>query len=265
MRSAEELNAAVAAIRRLHESLVVLRVRPDGPLPPALPGQHTTLGFPDPGPGDEEMIRRVFSISSSILDDGLTRLLDPARVDFHEFYIALDGTGFAHRLSGMKPGDRLCMGPEARGSYTVGSLPADADAVFCATGTGEAPHNRMIERLLRRGHRGRIATVVCCRRRRDLGYDRVHRRLEEMFGSYTYLPMTTREEGGPRRHIQDLFLSGDFQRRTGLPLAPDGTHVFLCGNSGMVGRPRETEEGLVYPEEPGMVEVLTTRFGFRIT
>jgi ferredoxin--NADP+ reductase len=164
----------------------------------------------------------------------------------------------------MKTGDRLWMSPEIRGSYTLGSLPTDADAVFCATGTGEAPHNRMIEHLLREGHRGRIVTVVCCRRLQDLGYDQVHRRLLEMFESYSYIPMTTREVDGPRRHIQDLFLSGDLQSRSGLRLDPARTHVFVCGNAGMVGRPRETAEGLAYPEGPGMVEVLTTRFGLRI-
>jgi ferredoxin--NADP+ reductase len=266
MKENLEPNATVSVIRWLHESLAILRVRPDGPLPAADPGQHTTLGFSVASPGaGEEMIRRIFSISSSILDDGLERLRDPARVDFHEFYIALDGTTLADRLSGMMPGHRIWMSPDVKGSYSTASLPVDADVVFCATGTGEAPHNRMIEELLRRKHRGRIVSVVCCRRQQDLGYDPVHRRLLEMFSNYTYLPMTTREGSGPRRHIQDLFVSGDFQNRSGLPLDSRRTHVFLCGNSGMVGRPQETAGGIVYPEGPGMVEVLTGDFGFRIT
>jgi len=265
MEKAPVPNASVAAIRWNHESLAILRVRPDGPLLHADPGQHTTLGFFAGSTGaGEEMIRRVFSISSSILDDGLERLLDRSRVDDREFYIALDGTTLPDRVTGLKPGDRLWMSPEAGGSYTLGPLPADADIVFCATGTGEAPHNRMIEALLRGRHRGRIVSVVCCRRRQDLGYDSVHRHLLKMFGNYTYLPMMTREGNGPRRHIQDLFVSGDFQSRTGLALDPGRTHVFLCGNSGMVGHPQETGEGIAYPEGPGMVEVLTTRFGFRI-
>jgi ferredoxin--NADP+ reductase len=258
-------NASVAVIRWIHESLAILRVRPDGPLLPADPGQHAGLGFFAAPVGDgEEMIRRVFSISSSILDDGLERLLDRSQLDDREFYIALDGTTLTNRLTGLKPGDRLWMSPEAAGSYTLGPLPPDADIVFCATGTGEAPHNRMIEALLRGKHRGRIVSAVCCRRRQDLGYDPVHRRLTKIFRNYAYLPVLTREGNGPRHHIQDLFVSGDFQSRTGLALDPGRTHIFLCGNSGMVGRPEETEEGIVYPEGAGMVEVLTTRFGFRI-
>jgi ferredoxin--NADP+ reductase len=264
-------NATVAWLRRIHDQLLILRVRPDGPLPSSQPGQHTMLGFyggekslPEDTRPPEEPIRRIFSLSSSILDDGGESLLDPARVDYHEFYIALDSTALAQRADRLAVGVRLWMSPQIRGSYILGSPAQDDSVVLCATGTGEAPHNRMIEELLRRQHRGRIVSVICCRRREDLGYDRLHRRLVELFPGYGYLPVTTRDLPGPRRHIQDLLLSGDLQREAGIPLDPKRTHVFLCGNAGMVGRPREVEGKTVYPDEPGMVELLETRFGFRV-
>src|SRR5437868_4928735 len=97
----ERYNAAVVHLVRPHPELMMLRVRPDFPMPAHEPGQYTTLGLGNweprfPGcqeemlkPGDEaKVVRRAYSISCPILADD-DSLLDRHKVDWIEFYIVL--------------------------------------------------------------------------------------------------------------------------------------------------------------------------------
>ena len=94
-------NATVVRLVKIHGDLLVMRVRPDFPLPRHRPGQYTVLGLGlweprFPGcqeeqlrPGDEAKLgRRSYSISCSVLDDQ-GELLDLERADWLEFYIVL--------------------------------------------------------------------------------------------------------------------------------------------------------------------------------
>ncbi len=277
-------NATVARLVKIHGDLMLLRVRPDFPLPKHRPGQYTVLGlglweprFPgcqeeDLGPGDEAKLgRRSYSISCPILDDD-GRLLEPA--DWLEFYIVLvRDTGGAKaplltpRLFMLREGDRLHLGEKITGHYTLeGVKPTDA-VVFLSTGTGEAPHNYMLWELLTRGHQGPILNACCVRYRRDLGYLPTHEKLMARHPNYKYLSLTTREGVGPggKVYIQDLITSGELDRQVGRPLDPAATHVYLCGNPKMIGIPekdRETGETR-FPKPAGAIEVLTRR-GFII-
>src|ERR1700682_107484 len=86
-------NATVVHLRQVHEDLMIVRIKPDFPVPPHKPGQYSTLGMGQweprvpgcqeevPKPGDEtKLIRRAYSLSSSILDEH-GNLLDLPRMD----------------------------------------------------------------------------------------------------------------------------------------------------------------------------------------
>src|SRR5262245_19794135 len=241
-------NATVARLIKLHGDLMLLRVRPDFPLPKHRPGQYTVLGlglweprFPgcqeeDLSPGDEAKLgRRSYSISSPILDDD-GQLLDLARTGWLEFYIVLvRDTGspeaplLTPRLFMLREGDRLYLGEKITGHFTLeGVKPTDA-VVFLSTATGEAPHNYMLWELLTRGHQGPILNACCARYRRDLGYLPIHEKLMVRHPNYRYLTLTTREGLGPggKVYIQDLISSGELDRQLGRPLDPATTHVYL--------------------------------------
>src|SRR5438874_10084296 len=94
-------NATIVYLKRIHEDLMVVRVRPDFAVPAHKPGQYGTLGlghweprYPGcqeemPKPGDEKkLIRRAYSLSSSIIDEQGS-LFDLPRMDWLEFYIVL--------------------------------------------------------------------------------------------------------------------------------------------------------------------------------
>jgi ferredoxin--NADP+ reductase len=280
-------NGTVAHLRRVNPDLMILRVRPDFGVPPHQPGQYTTLGlgkweprFPgcqeeELGEGEERrLIRRSYSMSSPILgDEG--RLLDADKVDWLEFYIVLvSGTedparapGLTPRLFMLREGDRLQIGEQIAGYFTLEGVRPTDTVLFLSTGTGEAPHNYMLWQLLKSGHRGRIVSVCCVRRRADLAYLPTHERLVRDFPQYTHLPLTTREpdQAGNKVYIQDLITSGRLAEVLGAPLDPRSTHVYLCGNPKMIGvKVKDPVSGeRSYPASVGAIEVLEKRFGFQ--
>src|SRR5258708_34842864 len=94
-------NATLVRLEKPHSDLMLLRVRPDFPLPVHKPGQYSTLGlgFWEPRipgcdeetlqPGEErKLARRAYSISCSVLADG-GALLDLDRTAWLECYIVL--------------------------------------------------------------------------------------------------------------------------------------------------------------------------------
>jgi ferredoxin--NADP+ reductase len=282
----QKYNATVVHLHKPNSDLMIVRVRPDYPLPRHRPGQYTSLGmgyweprFPgcqeeELAPAEESRLcRRAYSISCSILDDN-HELLDLEHADWLEFYIVLvrdaspaKAPALTPRLFLLRQGERLFLGEKITGHFTLEGVKPDDSIVFLSTGTGEAPHNYMVWELLRNNHRGRILSACCVRYRRDLGYEPAHLRLMARHSHYTYLPLTTREAtpGGQKVYIQHLITSGELERQLGKPIDPANTHVYLCGNPKMIGLPekdRETGEER-FPQPPGVVELLTRR-GFQL-
>lgn len=277
-------NASVVLLRKLHSDLMILRLRPDFAIPVHRPGQYTTLGLGYweprfPGcqeemiqPGDEtKLVRRAYSISSSVLDEQGSLLADSR--DWLEFYIvlvrdsgSLQSPGLTPRLFLLRESDRLYVGEKITGHYTVEGVPSQDVVLFLSTGTGEAPNNYMLWELLRRGHSGPILAACCVRYRKDLGYLDQQNQLMRKYPNYTYLSLTTREADNRNQkvYIQDLIASGQMEDRLRRPLDPKRTHVYLCGNPKMIGVPTKdpTTGGRIYPQPLGVIEILEKR-GFR--
>jgi ferredoxin--NADP+ reductase len=281
----QQYNATVTWLNKPHSDLMVMRVRPDYPLPAHKPGQYSTLGMGYWEPRHEgtqpevvaekdmgKVVKRAYSISCSVLEDG--KLLDRTDADWLEFYIVLvrDSTkekppALTPRVFMLKEGDRLFLGEKITGHFTLDPVRPDDTVLFLSTGTGEAPHNYMLWQLLRDGHRGRILAACCVRYRRDLGYLPIQEELVRRYPNYTYLPLTTREADtiGNKVYIQDLITSGQLEDRLGQALDPARTHVFLCGNPAMIGVPvKDPATGqYAYPKPVGVVELLERR-GFQV-
>jgi ferredoxin--NADP+ reductase len=282
----QKYNATVVRLHKLHSDLLTVRIRPDFPRPAHKPGQYTVLGlgFWEPRiPGCQEehldpanlgkLARRAYSISCPVLDDE-GHLLDVEQTDWLEFYIVLvresdrpQPPALTPRLFLLREGERLHLGETITGHYNLDGVEPDHTVLFLSTGTGEAPHNYMLWQLLNRKHPGRILSACCVRYQRDLGYRHLHETLMARYPNYTYVPLLTREPSvaGQKVYIQDLITSGELERTLGQPLDPARTHVYLCGNPKMIGVPEknpETGEG-VYPQPPGVIEILTRR-GFQM-
>jgi ferredoxin--NADP+ reductase len=280
-------NATITYLRWIHSDLMVLRVRPDFPRPMYQAGQYCTLGLAYFEPRTEgcqtetipeadwaKLVRRSYSISSSIYRDGSDDIRDIHQDDWMEFYVVLvrenpDGRvpALTPRLFNLKVGSRLQVGEKIVGNFTLAPVKRPTDAVvFLSTGTGEAPHNSMTAELLRTGHTGPILNACCVRYARDLGYLEIQQRLMRQFPHYKYLPLTTRENtpGGSKKYIQDLIVNDELSPILGRKLDPATTHVFLCGNPKMIGIPYKDKEtgAWKYPQPFGVIEALE-RLGFR--
>ncbi|MDH4115915.1 MAG: hypothetical protein OEX04_10640 [Acidimicrobiia bacterium] len=274
-------NATITHFDFSHEDLWVIRVRPDQRDTVHRPGQYATLGLgyweprvdgADEGLSDEQrskMIRRSYSISSRIFDEHgyLVDAGEEAEVEFYIVHVRPSGDripALTPRLAGKRVGDRIYLGPKIAGRYTLDPLTdPEADVVFLATGTGEAPHNAMITELFRKGHRGRIVSAVTVRRLMDLGYLEQHRALERHHANYAYITLPTREPGVPKRYIQDLLRDGEMEGLLQHGLDPRRTHVFLCGNPAMIGLPEWDGGTPHFPDDEGVVGILHER-GFQI-
>jgi ferredoxin--NADP+ reductase len=279
-------NATVVWLRKPNPDLMILRIRPDYPLAPHKPGQYSSigLGFWEPRhpgcqeealqPGEEgKVVRRAYSISSSILEDA-GRLLNRDGVNWLEFYVVLvrdsdkpQPPALTPRLFMLREGDRLFLGEKITGHFTLDPVKPGDTVLFLSTGTGEAPNNYMLWELLRHEHPGRILSACCVRYRRDLAYVAIHEELMRRYPHYTYLTLTTREADTVQHkvYIQDLITSGQLEERLGQALDPARMHVYLCGNPKMIGVPtkdRETGQR-VYPRPQGVVEILEKR-GFQV-
>jgi len=274
-------NAEVVAIRNPHPDVAILRVRPDKPIQPYSPGQWTQLGLgmweprcpgcPEDSLDEDQqrmMVKRPYSLSSPMLLEKEDTLW-PESDNTFEFFLSVapelgvgtSGPALTARLFALQEGSRLWVDSEPKGNYTLDEVRTTQDVVFLATGTGEAPHNRMVWELLRNGHKGHVASAVTVRKQADLVYRTVHERLEQMFPNYRYVPIATQEPTVVGSRLQNMLESGLLEEKLGTDLDPESTHVFLCGNPGMLGRPTQEEgsDELVFPKPPGMIELLHKR------
>jgi ferredoxin--NADP+ reductase len=264
---------------------MILRVRPDAGVPKHRPGQYSTLGMGHwepraPGcqdeimkPGEErKLIRRAYSISSSILDDA-GDLPDRTGQDWLEFYIVLvrhaekAPPALTPRLFTLKEGDRVFMGEKIAGHYTLDTVKPTDNILFLSTGTGEAPHNYLLWELLHKKHQGKILAACCVRYKRDLGYLSIQEEVARRYPNYTYLSLTTREADtvSHKVYVQDLLTSGQLEEHLGDTLDPGRTHVYLCGNPKMIGVPNvdRTTGAISFPKPLGVIEILS-KHGFQM-
>lgn len=280
----EHYNATITYIREIHEKLWILGVLPDTGMPSFEAGQYATLGLgfweprldglvEDLSPEQaRKLARRSYSISSPMIEkDGrLVLLADETAVEIYVVLVERDWQEqpalLTPRLFLKQEGDKLYMGRKIAGRYRLDKMSdPEADVFFLSTGTGEAPHNRMIVELLDAGHAGRITSACTARYWRDLAYVEEHRELERRYPNYRYLPLTTREPENRdgKVYIQDLISNGTFEEVVGSDLDATRMHFFLCGNPAMIGLPEWKDDQPEFPDVVGVAELLTER-GFTL-
>ena len=276
-------NATIVERIDAHSDLARFRIRPDAGIPAFEPGQYVALGLgnweprlkgtqPDEVPEKRlrKLSRRAYSISCPMLD-GDDRLAPVDSVDYLEFYVTLVRQAdspdkkppvLTPRLFNLAPGDRIEVQKKITGQYVLSEINPEDTILMLGTGTGEAPHNAMVAKLLSQQHRGMIVNVTSVRRRTDLAYAVEHKKLMTRYANYRYLPFTTRDPENldpshpgfvGKQYLQQLYTSGRLAEAAGDRLDPANTHVFLCGNPAMIGY---VPPGADPPDRPGMLPLL---------
>jgi ferredoxin--NADP+ reductase len=237
-----KLNARVALKDELTPRLMIMRIVADGwQLPDFKPGQFTVLGLPESAPrcslsepemspaDPHKLIRRAYSIASSSLTH-----------EYIDFYISLVTSGaLTPRLFNLNIGDPLWLSPKVTGMFTLDQVPAGKHVVMVATGTGLAPYMSMLSTHLKCGGARRFAVLHGAYHSWDLGYHSELLTLQHLCSNLTYVTTIDRPDQEPvpwTGHVgwvQDLWTKGVITTAWGFRLAPDNTHVFLCGNPAM--------------------------------
>lgn len=229
-------NATVARRRDVDAGVRVLWIRPDaGGIQPFEPGQFVQLGWPKPEDPDGPPPTRVrwnkrsYSIASS-----------PAESDAYELCLALVPHGaLTPRLFDLDVGARVWCDDAPKGHFTLERIPEGRHLVCVATGTGIAPFVSMLRRY-RGTARWRKLSILCgARSSGDLAYEAELRDAARADASVRYAGVVSREPGssawtGARGRVQALLEDDAFRAIADEPLAPDGTHVLLCGNPAMI-------------------------------
>lgn len=246
-----ESNATVEARLEVSDGLMILRVRPDGDAFSFKPGQYTVLGLQD---ASGRWIRRAYSIASA------NRPGEPL-----EFYVALVNEGaLTPLLFNLQVGDRLYVSPKAAGLFTLDRIEGDKDAVLVATGTGLAPYMSMLRSQMTCGIGRRFVVLHGARFSWELGYRGALEILAKECKNFFYLPSITRPKEDPSwngltGYLQDLLVSGDVEKRSGIALLPERTEIFLCGNPAMIqaASDRLIERGFVRDQgkTPGTLHI----------
>jgi ferredoxin--NADP+ reductase len=238
-----ETNAVVTQRIDAAPGLMILRVAPDGwKLPDFTPGQFAVIGLPgraprtpwsDPEekpPDPDRMIRRAYSIASSSLSR-----------DHLELFITLVRSAeLTPRLFALQAGDRLWLGPKLTGMFTMREVPHDQHIVMVATGTGMAPYMSMLRTELAGPAPRRYAVLAGARHSWDLAYSAELVTMARLAPKLAYLPTVSRPQeepapwGGATGYVQALWTGGALERAWGFRPTPRDTHVFLCGNPGMI-------------------------------
>src|SRR5262249_48139491 len=213
---------------------MILRVAPVGwAFPEFEPGRYVSLGLfgsalrstlaerESLAPEPEKLIRRPYSIASS-----------PENRAFLEFYINLVPAGaLTPRLFNIGVGDQIWLGSKVAGSFTLKSVPEEANVILIATGTGLAPYVSMLTSSPGLDRRRPIALIHGVRQSGDLGYQSVFTTLQNHRRNFTYLPVVSRPQlevsswTGAIGHVQDVWNSDALEQAWGARPNPENSHV----------------------------------------
>jgi ferredoxin--NADP+ reductase len=237
-----EENATLIGRVDITPQLVILRIRPDGGVGDFTPGQYVLLGLPRSAPRipeateeeapstpDGKLIRRAYSISSGSLER-----------DCLEFYVSLVTNGeLTPRLFALKDGDRVFVGPKAKGLFTINAAPPDTNILMVATGTGLAPYISMLRTNVLENKGRKIAVLQGASYSWDLGYRGELEGLAASQSNFAYVPVISRPSADPSwqgrtGRLPTWLENPDLTEACGFSLSDQRPHIFLCGNPGMI-------------------------------
>jgi len=124
--------------------------------------------------------------------------------------------------------------------FKLSNAPDDANIVMIATGTGLAPYMSMLRTHLEANENRKTALLHGARHSWDLGYRSELTSLQRFAANFYYVPTISRpaEEPAPwpgkSGYVQDLWRGGVLEGMWVEKPRPDNTHIFLCGNPGMI-------------------------------
>lgn len=214
------LKGTVIKKRQWTDRLFSLQI--DAPLAGFTAGQFTRVALEI----DDEQVARPYS------------LVNAPHEELLEIYFNIVPEGpLSPGLAALKVGDEVQVADKPSGFLTINEVPEVDHLWLMATGTGIGPFLSSLKTDEPWQRFKKIVLGYSVRLAEELSYaDTISGLLEEHPEQMEFVPFVTREimEGAFNSRITTTIESGELEKRVGIPLEPETSHIMMCGNSKMI-------------------------------
>jgi ferredoxin--NADP+ reductase len=223
-------DAEVLHNQRWTERLLTLRLNTD--LMPFQAGQFVTLRLPVTlDNGTTELVAKSYSLINA-----------PHEPTVEIFYNIVPNGKLSNALARLQPGDRLEISQPAKGFFVLDEIPDVANLWMLATGTGLGPYLSILKTASVWERFQRITLVHGVPLVDELAYaDLIQSFADQHPDQFRFISCVTREANphGLEGRITTHFASGALEQAAGLTIAPENSHIMLCGNHNMLNEMKE--------------------------
>ena len=214
------LDGVVVENRQWSERLFSLRI--DAPLAGFKAGQFVRVALDIDG----ERGARPYSLVNA-----------PGEQPLEIYFNIVEQGPLTPRLALMRPGDAIRVADTASGFLVIDEVPQCRHLWMLATGTGVGPFLSSLKTAQPWQRFEKVVLGYSVRTRDELGYLSTIERLQLQYSEqFRFVPFVTRERVTDAFNVRitEALDSGVFERRAGIAISPQDSHVMMCGNSAMI-------------------------------
>ena len=153
------------------------------------------------------------------------------------YYNTVPDGKVSNGLAALKAGDTVEIAQPCIGFFVLSQVPDVKNIWMLSTGTGVGPFLSMLKTDEAWERFDNVVLVHAVPRADELCYaDLIEQFSKEHPDQFHFIPIVSREkfDGGLQGRIPALIEDGSLEKRTGLKMSKEDTHIMLCGNSGML-------------------------------
>lgn len=175
---------------------------------------------------DDKLVHRPYSLINTPQDS----LLEIHFNTFKKSYLTTE-------LANLKSGDTIHVADRLNGLLTLDQVPDVPHLWLFATGTGIGPFRSILNTVEPWQRFEKIILCYSVKTLEEMAYRADFEHLQSHYpDQFCFVPFVTREKSPDtiNSRITTYLESGELEKRVGLQLSPELTHIMLCGNSRML-------------------------------
>ena len=214
------IQGEVVSVKHWTDSLYSIRI--SAPEVKFIAGQYTKISLNI----DNQEIARPYSFVNSPNEELL------------EFYsVSVPNGPLSTALQKLDNGAQINVGPTGNGFLILEEIPSVDNIWMLATGTAIGPYLSILKTDESWSKFKKVILVHAVRYSKELTYQETIKELKEKYKDrFIYITFVSRENSKnslPGR-IPDSIKKGTLQKKVGIKMLPENTHVMLCGNPDML-------------------------------
>jgi len=158
--------------------------------------------------------------------------------DFLEFYsVSVPNGPLSTKLQQLKKGDFINVSPNNNGFLILNEVPLIDNIWMLATGTAIGPYLSILKTKDSWNNFKKVILVHAVRYNNELTYQETISDLKDIYGDrFIYITYVSREdsENSLTGRIPESISQGVLEKKAGVKILPDNTHIMICGNPEMV-------------------------------